>query len=287
MDNDGDFDDGSEAIVLFDARTIDGPATQPIAVRVRDDDGGEVVVESTVHIQNVAPMVETGDDQYRTYSEEFIVDFSFIDSLTSDGRSATIDWGDGTVETVTLPESGTSGQATHTYNRLGTFDVNVCVADDDGGEQCDALVAQSACQEHGLIARFVSSVPQVQIELDNVSGSVEIPAEWPVTLYNGTTALQTFTLENALAAGESTTLTYSWTDAAPTEYQLQLTTDDDGTGTKSTNLCSGTVQAPLVTGANTEESLEVYLPFAVQPETPQGVSRLEQNFEMFLPIARP
>ena len=42
LNNDGSFDDGDGASVLFDARAIDGTTTRPIAVQVKDDDGGEI-----------------------------------------------------------------------------------------------------------------------------------------------------------------------------------------------------------------------------------------------------
>ena len=60
---------------------------------------------------------------------------------TSVTHTATVDWGDGTSGPATVDELAGSGTVTasHTYTLAGTFGIEVCVSDDDGGSACDAL----------------------------------------------------------------------------------------------------------------------------------------------------
>ncbi len=256
LDNDGAFDDGNAGIVLFDARNIDGPATRPIAVRVRDDDGGETVVTGTVTIKNVAPTVDAGDDQYHPYSQTFVLNVTFNDPAISDTHILKVNWGDGKVERipafasltgfdasrVASPVSiTTQRQASHTYNRIGEFTADVCVEDKNGGVQCDPVLLEAACQEHGLIASVSTTGSQVVITLENASGHVVIPAGLPITLYSGDKALQTFKLATPMAVGESRPLHYIAAGALEPST-LQVVLDDNGSGLKTTQLCSGAKQ---------------------------------------------
>ena len=256
LDNDGAFDDGNAGIVLFDARNIDGPAIRPIAVRVRDDDGGETVVTGTVTIKNVAPTVDAGDDQYHPYSQTFVLNVTFNDPAISDTHTLKVDWGDGKVDRipafasltgfdasrVASPVSiTTQRQASHTYNRIGEFTADVCVEDKNGGVQCDPVLLEAACQEHGLIASVSTTGSQVVITLENASGHVVIPAGLPITLYSGDKALQTFKLATPMAVGESRPLHYTAAGALEPST-LQVVLDDNGSGLKTTQLCSGAKQ---------------------------------------------
>jgi len=56
-----------------------------------------------------------------------------------DTHSATIDWGDGNVETIVPTEANGSGtlDASHLYAAPGTYAARFCLADTDGGEQCE------------------------------------------------------------------------------------------------------------------------------------------------------
>lgn len=61
----------------------------------------------------------------------------FSDAGTADTHEASFDWGDGTITTGNVQESGGSGTATssHAYTSGGTYGVKVRVIDDDGGAQ--------------------------------------------------------------------------------------------------------------------------------------------------------
>lgn len=253
LDNDGQFDDGSSARVVFDARSIDGPATRPIAVRVRDDDDGEVIVYGTVTIQNVAPVVDAGPDQFRPYDGAFLVDYEFVDTSPSDSPTTRVDWGDGATDTLPLAARSGTAQISHTYNQVGKFTVNLCVNDNSGGEGCDQIIAQAACQEHGLTAQIDTAGDGILVNLKNASGNVTIPAGLPLTLYNGSSVLQTFSLAQELPVGAAQSLSYTWPNGTPFHYTVRLAIDDNGQGHKTTMLCSGSVEKRVQTS-------QIYLP---------------------------
>lgn len=242
LDNDGQFDDGASGIVLFDARSLDGPTTQPIAVRVRDDDGGQVEMQGAVTVQGVAPMVDAGPDLYRAYDQSFTLHYEYVDPAATDKHTVQVDWGDGQIENFPKLTRSTLAEVSHVYNQIGEFTANLCVQDDDGARGCDQVVAQAACREHGLVANFASVDKRTVVSLHNTSGTVTIPARLALSLYNNNTLLQTFTLTEALAVGATQSLAYTWPDALPAVYRLRLVVDDPGTGVKATTLCSGTVE---------------------------------------------
>lgn len=258
LDNDSDFDDGSDARVLFDARSIDGPATRPVAVRVRDDDGGEVTINGVVTIVNVAPVVESQPRKRGPYNEPVIIDFDFVDTSPSDSHTARVDWGDGTVENVPVAARSALGQASHTYNKVGDFNIKVCVADGSGAQGCTQIAAQAACQENGLQARFDSIGATTTVALSNAGGTVAIPSGMPFTLYRDGAVVQTLALPAELAVNASTSLSFSLTDYQPISQTLRLAVDDNGSGVKTTALCSGAVEKLIA--APTQTTFRFYLP---------------------------
>ncbi|RME55639.1 MAG: DUF11 domain-containing protein [Caldilineae bacterium] len=247
LDNDGQFDDGSEARVLFDGLAIDGPATRPVAVRVRDDDGGEVTINGTVTIVNVSPVVDGPTASLRAqYDQPITVDFDFVDTSPDDTHTAQVDWGDGTVENQPLAARSTLAQVSHTYNKVGDFTVKLCVADKDGGQGCVQIPTQAACQEHGLQARFDSVGAETKVTLTNAAGSVAIPAGMPFTLYRDDAVVQTLSLASEVPVSGSASLTFTVPDYQAKNQLFRLAVDDNGQGQKTTALCSGSVAKPVV-----------------------------------------
>ncbi|HYI15235.1 MAG TPA: PKD domain-containing protein, partial [Thermomicrobiales bacterium] len=105
---------------------------------------------AVTHSSNVASVtwsqpsvsVNAGDDQ--TVVEGDIVSlvstFSNSDSIAS--HSATIDWGDGTIEDGIVSESAGAGSVTgsHQYLDNGTYSVALCVTDTSAITSCDTLI---------------------------------------------------------------------------------------------------------------------------------------------------
>lgn len=70
-----------------------------------------------------------------------------------------------------------------------------------------------------------------------------IPAGLPLTLYNGTSVLQTFSLAQEMPVGAAQSFPYTWPNGAPDgSYTAKVAIDDNGQGGKTTTLCSGTTE---------------------------------------------
>lgn len=246
LDDDGQFDDATGNVVTFGGVDRDGDSTQVIHVKVMDDDGGENTATATIEIKNTAPMVQAGDDVGQQVKDAVNVAATFIELSPTDTHVAQIDWGDGTVEDVSLTHNG-KVSGSHLYTSLGNFAVNVCVTDSDGAEGCDTLEASLSCVEHGAtivinsVETLNSDRTQVRVTFTVTNGSGEyiVPAGMKVTLYAGDTALHTTMTSNALAVGQSETFSYDWTDGNAGIYVLTARFNDDGTGTPTDALlCS-------------------------------------------------
>lgn len=109
-----------------------------ISVSVTDDDTGATGDTASVTVSNVAPVLTSlSTDSSIIYEgaqqgEAVNLTASFTDVGTLDTHSATIDWGDGTVETVAAAAGAISGS--HTYADGGFYEVTVTLTDDDTGE---------------------------------------------------------------------------------------------------------------------------------------------------------
>ena len=126
-----------------------------LTVTVTDDAGGVGSASATVVVKNVAPSVDEGPDDKEideggTYTSSVsfadpgadewtaTVDYgdgSPVEDLTLDGRTALVDYRDGTLQTLEM--IGKTFQLSHTYaanEACGPFTVTVTVTDDDGAE---------------------------------------------------------------------------------------------------------------------------------------------------------
>ncbi len=114
---------------LSDSITID--------ITVTDDDTDSTGDTTSVVVSNVAPeLTSLSTDSSVIFEgaqqgEAVNLTASFTDVGTLDTHAATIDWGDGTVETVAAAGGAIAGS--HTYEHGGFYDVTVTLTDDDTG----------------------------------------------------------------------------------------------------------------------------------------------------------
>jgi hypothetical protein len=145
-----DWGDGtdSETIPLAAAGAFTVPHTYlddgtfTVTVTVSDGVDDDSVALFGIEVTNVAPSLDA------SFSVENL-DVDLLAGVSDPGAdqlTATVDWGDGTVEDATSPAgapSKTDGAASsaqfvasHTYSRSGAWDTEVCATDDDGARTC-------------------------------------------------------------------------------------------------------------------------------------------------------
>ncbi len=104
-----------------------------VTVCVQDDDAGIGCNTLVVTVENQPPKVESGADIKVDAGEEFIADLAtFSDPGVSDTHTATVDWGDGTVEPGQVNQVAGVVSGSHTYSASGLYTIDVMVCDDDG-----------------------------------------------------------------------------------------------------------------------------------------------------------
>ena len=116
-----------------------------VSLRVSDEEGRNGMDTLSVTVNNLAPTVSidevTPPSGFVVVGEVVTFTASFADPGVLDTHSATIDWDDGTVEAGAVNQGAEVGtvSGSHVYAEVGTFTVEVCVTDDDGGQDCDTF----------------------------------------------------------------------------------------------------------------------------------------------------
>jgi len=111
-----------------------------IAVKVTDNDNLNGTSGTTITVNNVPPVI-TGSSGSAASSDPgkegspVTMSATFTDVGTLDTHTATVDWGDGTVSTAQVTESGGAGSlvAQHSFTSGGIYTVGIRVVDDDTG----------------------------------------------------------------------------------------------------------------------------------------------------------
>lgn len=146
LDADGLFDDASGAVVSW---LPPGEGLYVVRLRVTDDSGESDVDETTAEIGNEPPVVSAPP-----FFEGIEGSPLFLAGVTAtdpgDELTATVDWGDGTVESVPVVAGTLLGS--HVYPDDGSFEVGVCVSDGSAPPVCLAIPA--------LIANAAPEIPE-------------------------------------------------------------------------------------------------------------------------------
>jgi uncharacterized repeat protein (TIGR01451 family) len=136
-----DFGDGGTASsTLTPFHTYADNGVYTVTLTVTDDQDGADRDTLLLTVENVTPEVAAGADQI--VSEDDVVSLdpaTFIDPGLADTHTATVDWGDGTVEAAVVNQEAHTVSASHVYTAPGTYTVTVSVTDDDGGTGSDTF----------------------------------------------------------------------------------------------------------------------------------------------------
>jgi Ca2+-binding RTX toxin-like protein len=114
-----------------------------IALKITDDDTGTDSGSTTLTVNNVAPTITSLEiaPQLAAEGEPVTLSCAFTDPGTLDESSATIDWGDGTIDEITDMQASDSMVVEHAYTVGGIFEIKVTVTDDDGGTYSDSVMS--------------------------------------------------------------------------------------------------------------------------------------------------
>ncbi|HET7654029.1 MAG TPA: PKD domain-containing protein [Acidimicrobiales bacterium] len=126
------------------AHTYADDGTYTVSVAVVDDDTTSVTTATAV-VTNGTPVVDAGPDRAAVEGAQTTGSVTFTD-LGADTWVATVDYGDGSTESVNLGTNQTFELA-HTYADDGSYTVAVAVADDEGaigGDAFEVVVANVA-----------------------------------------------------------------------------------------------------------------------------------------------
>ncbi|MEM9597651.1 MAG: PKD domain-containing protein [Acidobacteriota bacterium] len=185
----------------------DGAYTADVCVT---DDAGDIGCgRLPVSIANLPPAVtaSTAPTQAPGVASAFEL-ATYADPGVLDTHTATVDWGDGAVESVAVEVTGGGAGrivAGHAYASLGTYAARVCVTDDEGAEACadlEVTVASTA----GPTDVVVTTIPALEGD--------------PLTL------TATFADPDA---GDVHTATVDWGDGLPVEAAVVTQTAGGGT----------------------------------------------------------
>jgi hypothetical protein len=132
--------------------------TYPIGVTLSDSEGASSAAESSVTVENVAPVITSLQNGAlgcgsAAPGESIHVSGAFGDVGTLDTHSAIIDWGDGTVTNGEVSGLAVAGQ--HPYSTGGIYTITLRVSDDDGGVSqsfTTTAMITGVALDHGVLA---------------------------------------------------------------------------------------------------------------------------------------
>ncbi|MCB1849724.1 MAG: PKD domain-containing protein [Gammaproteobacteria bacterium] len=140
-----DFGDGSVVVsgTLTPSHVFVEDGSYKVTLVVTDDDGGAGSDTLIVTVGNLAPVVTVPGNQNVTEGDNVVLAAAgFTDAGTTDTHTATVDWGDGVVESAAVTESAGGGSValgSHVYPENGVYTVAVTVTDDEGAFGRDTL----------------------------------------------------------------------------------------------------------------------------------------------------
>ena len=124
--------------------TPDDNGSYEIVLTVADEDGGADVARHTIAVDNVAPQL-TSFITTSEIAEDGVVTIagSIVDPGSLDSFEMTVDWGDGTSEVFVYVAGAVEFFEEHQYDTGGIFEINVHLADKDGGADTAASVVMA------------------------------------------------------------------------------------------------------------------------------------------------
>jgi PKD repeat protein len=132
LDQDGEFDTFGTAHPVFSAATLAGGTQATVRLRVVDSTGVATDTTATVNVTDAAPVLQHMNFTRRLDEGGSGAVMGSVFDTTADEHTATIDWGDGTVESWPAPAGNFLFE--HRYGDDGHYTVQFTVSDADGSD---------------------------------------------------------------------------------------------------------------------------------------------------------
>jgi len=146
LDNDSDFDDATGVSPTF--TMVGDNNVFPVGLRITTEAGITDEDATTITVDNVPPEVSLQAIAQVSENTPIDLDWLVTDAGWLDVLTATVDWDDGqgaqnlsgSLENI-RPDATFAGLTPHTYGDNGTYMIEVCGSDDDGGVDCKNVSA--------------------------------------------------------------------------------------------------------------------------------------------------
>ena len=176
-------------------------------------------------VTNAAPVVNTGNDQNVNLGGSVNIAATYTDVDNSEGHSARIDWGDGTVEDVAVNMTGPgAGEviAEHTYVDSGNYTVEVCVTDLYGSVGCDTvnIVVNSGFPSTAVLDNFNRANGSIGSNWSGYTSKYHITSNQMTVDYNGSNS--DIYWNNLFGADQEAYVTFTDIDSTASEQDLLL-----------------------------------------------------------------
>ncbi len=216
--------DGTELTGSNVSHTFIEDGEYDVNLIVTDDDGATATQTLTITVNNLAPVVNAGEDRVGDEGSPVAFNASFSDPGIEDTHTIAWDFGDGNTVTDTL-------DPTHVYINNGEYDVSLTITDDEGASTTSTLKVTV----NNVTPTITSLTGDTEINEGDVAnfsavatdpGADELTYTWDFG--DGTTPIngQNATYQYLQDGIYNTTLTVSDSDGASTSQTTQITVNN-------------------------------------------------------------
>ena len=250
LDNDGEFDDAVGSTPSF--MTVGDNGVFTVGLRVTTEAGITAEDTATITVVNVIPIVLLNAVPSASENTSIQLNWAISDPGWLDVLTATVNWDDGlglqplagSAENV-RPNATLSGITPHVYGDNGSYTIQVCGSDDDGGGSCANVIVTisntdptAVLDEDLYIAHAEESVTVTGQSADPGSDDLNAVWDWDVADLDPAESTETSLVNPpALDPAKSPSIQPRGVDWSATHaysqaclYNLNFTVTDDDSG---------------------------------------------------------